>query len=243
MHEQLITPLNHESDRRRVVGLAIALATSGLAWTVRSATAIRGWCRSDPLILIDGHLADIVCDAPLEALFKVNGPTQIVVTVPHGVQANLVLAGPGFGRGEQVSFANSDLLDVNGNDGNDGNDENHGNDSNVENDGNDGNDGNDEDGVGKNAKGRKKAKGGKKAKGSKNKKSRTSKQKAVGKESEGSGESQETLEGIDVEIAVFVPAVENFPVGVDFAPRLLRILNPIRVEGSSNSWIRLAAKV
>jgi hypothetical protein len=170
-------------------------------------------------MLIDGQLTDLVYDAPLDAPIKVTGPTQIAVTVPRGVQADLVLAGPGFGRGERVSFENSEPLEVSANDANHG-----------------------EDG-GNRAKERKKAKKGKKAKKRKTKSSRTIKQEAFANESSESVESQATRAKVHVEIAVLVPAVENFPVGVDFAPRLLRLLNPIRVEGTANTWIRLTAKV
>jgi hypothetical protein len=225
VHEQQITHLNHLSNRRRLVSLAFALATSGLAWTARSATAIRGWCRSDPVIMIDGELTDLVYDAPLDAPLKVTGPTRIVVTVPRGVQAHLVLAGPGFGQGELVSFEYSDSSEANTNDtphANDVNDEKHG---------------------GHKAQKGKKAKRGKKTKKSKNKSSGMNKQEVLAKGSIAHTESQAMRASVDVEIAVFVPAVENFPVGVDFAPRLLRLLNPIRVEGTSNTWITLSAKV
>lgn len=205
----MIGLLNHQSTRRRTICSAIAVATSGLAWTVQSVAASHGWCRSDPVVSIDGELADIVYDAPLEAPLNVSGPTQIVVTVPYGVQASLVLAGPGFGHGEQVSFANSHKLKDKGND---------------------------EHEIGTEAKGGKKSKGGKQAKGNRNKNSRSRKQKTLGKESQ-------PRAGIDVEIALLVPADENFPVGVDFAPRVGRLLHPIRVEGISNTWITLAAIV
>jgi hypothetical protein len=69
-----------------------------------TAEGSRGWCRSDPLILIEGVVIDIFCTAPLTAPLYVTGPTEIVVSVPMGVQAALELAGPGFGRGEVVRF-------------------------------------------------------------------------------------------------------------------------------------------
>jgi hypothetical protein len=176
-------------------------------------------------MLIDGQLTDLVYDAPLDALLKVSGPTQIVVTVPRGVQADLVLAGPGFGRGEHVSFKDADTLEASAND------------ANQLNDGNDEGDGANTAQKGKRARKRRKAKRGR------HKNSRIVKQESLGKGANRSTESQAMRAGVDVEIAVFVPAVENFPVGVDFAPRILRLVNPIRVEGTANTWIRLAARV
>ena len=93
----------------RVLSLAIpvyALTAPGAAASVR-------WCRSDPLVAIDGELADIFVAAPIEAPLTVTGPTEIVVTVPkREVSAELILATLGFGRGEKVTFAESSRLKV-----------------------------------------------------------------------------------------------------------------------------------
>ena len=75
-----------------------------------TAEASRGWCRSDPFIAIDGVIIDIFCTAPLEAPLSVTGPTEIVVSVPVGVSASLVVAGVGFGRGEVVRFEEANRL-------------------------------------------------------------------------------------------------------------------------------------
>lgn len=142
---------------------AMAAATAALAHTATPAAAGRGWCRSDPLILIDGELADIFCTAPLSMLLQATGPTKIVVTVPKGVKTHLVLGGIGFGRGEKTTFKKSKRL---------------------------------------------KKKGGK----------------------------------IDVEIKAMMPAKNDLPVGLEFAPRLLGILNPDTAEGVANSWVTLKTK-
>jgi hypothetical protein len=63
----------------------------------------RAWCRTDPLVRIGGDLADIFVAAPPKALLVVTGPNEVVVTVPKGVPARLILADLGFGRGEKVS--------------------------------------------------------------------------------------------------------------------------------------------
>lgn len=144
--------------RSSIMGAAALLAGN------RSTRAARGWCRSDPLIIIDGYLADIFCTAPLAALLKVSGPTEIVVSVPVGVPTTLLLAGPGFGRGEKVRFEQLVKL-------------------------------------------------------------------------------QQTASSIPVTIAVRVPAKEDFPIGVEFAPHILGILNPARASGVANQWLILETEI
>jgi hypothetical protein len=137
-----------------------AALAGGIAGTTRSAEAARGWCRTDPLILIDGELADIFCTAPLSMLLNATGPTEYVVTLPRGVEGKLLLAGPGFLKGETLEFKHSAKL-------------------------------------------------------------------------------EKTKSGIEIRVAVRVPAKEDLPIGVEFAPRILGILNPDRAEGFANSWVSL----
>ncbi len=124
----------------------------------------RGWCRSDPLILIEGVVLDIFCSAPLTAPLYVTGPTEIVVSVPAGVQPALVLAGVGFGRGELVRFEERNRL-------------------------------------------------------------------------------QQSAEGLEVEVEVYVPARSELPIGVVFARNLVGILDPTRAEGVTNEWISLGKRL
>jgi hypothetical protein len=91
-------------SRRHVLQSAVALASMAAVGDGQLARAGRGWCRSDPFIAVDGVVVDIFCTAPLEALSSVTGPTEIVVSVPVGVSAALVVVGVGFGRGEVVHF-------------------------------------------------------------------------------------------------------------------------------------------
>ena len=107
------TPPNPEAaarSRRRVLQSAFVVALGAATIDVQAALAGRGWCRSDPLITIEGVPADIFCTARLTAPLSVNGPTEIVVSVPVGVSTALVLAGLGFGRGEKVRFEETDRL-------------------------------------------------------------------------------------------------------------------------------------
>ena len=93
----------------RVVSLVLlALVVAGQS----SASASVRWCRSDPLVVIDGHLVDVFVSIPTDDLSKVTGATQIVVIAPPDVAVALASPGVGFGYGEDVSFETSPSLDV-----------------------------------------------------------------------------------------------------------------------------------
>jgi hypothetical protein len=150
-------------NRRKLFRSSI-IGAAALLTGIRSMRAARGWCRSDPLITIDGYLADIFSTAPLTALLKVSGPTEIVVSVPVGVPTAMLFAGPGFGRGEKIRFEQLDKL-------------------------------------------------------------------------------QQTASSIPVTVAVLVPAKEDFPIGVEFAPHILGILKPARASGVANQWLILETEI
>lgn len=157
--EHGVGPLGGQS-RRRVLQSAVALAAMAAVGDHQPAQTARGWCRSDPLIAIEDVLVDIFCTAPLLAPLRVTGPTEIVVRVPVGVKAALILAGPGFGRGERVRFEKRRRL-------------------------------------------------------------------------------KRSAKGVKVEVAVYVPADRKLRIGVEFAPRIVGILNPVRAQGVTNEWIIL----
>lgn len=104
------------SGRRRSrpgkAAAALILVAVALLVAAPGAGALRSWCRSDPVIRIDGDLADIFVAAPFRAPLRVTGPTEVVVTVPKGVDTRLVLRDPGFGRGVNVAFEHSRRLEV-----------------------------------------------------------------------------------------------------------------------------------
>ena len=151
-------------NRRALLGFGGALLGARVGLLDRPALAGRGWCRSDPVVLIDGVLADVFTSGPLDALLTVTGPTQIVITTPQDVTISLAIPGLGFGRGERVTFQRSKKL-------------------------------------------------------------------------------KSTNEGIELKIAVFVPAKKDFEVTVDFAPRVVGILKPRSADGRSNDWIDLSTKL
>ena len=102
----------YRSTRRRSVYGVLAFSILALALTVSSADANYRWCRTDPVVVIDGRLADIFVSARFDDLEKVKGPTEIVVSTPVGVDAALAIATAGFGYGEKVRFAESESLEV-----------------------------------------------------------------------------------------------------------------------------------
>lgn len=155
------------SDRRiargRFLLLPIVMLAVLLGPLAQNASASKAWCRTDPVVVIDGNITDIFVAGPLKALLVATGPTEIIVTVPTGVDAWLLLADIGFGRGVNVSFAESSSLST-------------------------------------------------------------------------------TRNGVEIEVAVFVPASEAIPVRVEVASRVLGLLWPATAEGSANEWIYLSTR-
>ena len=154
---------------RRSVLLALGGGAAGLA--PRPAAAGRQWCRMDPLVAIDEALAEILVAVRFVDVLRVSGPTAIVVAVPPGVDARLLvpgawstkrgtLSGPGFRHGEYTRFRADRRL-------------------------------------------------------------------------------ERTRKGIQLEIAVRVPSREPLPVRLEFAPRVVGLLDPAAAEGTTNAWVRL----
>lgn len=147
---------------RRLV-TALVLAAVALAVVTAPTSAGYGWCRTDPVVLIDGRIVNITVTGPLLAPLKVTGPNQVVVRTPEDVDSYLILADLGFGRGEVVSFERTPRL-------------------------------------------------------------------------------QKTEQGIEVEVAVYVPARDSSMfVGVEFAPNVVGLLAPSKAEGTANEWVVLRA--
>jgi hypothetical protein len=141
--------------------VAVLVVGAILGQVAPSAGAMRMWCRTDPVVAIDGDLADVFVSGPLEAPTLVTGPNQIVITVPEGVHAKLVASTLGFGFGEVVTFEESRRL-------------------------------------------------------------------------------RATARGIELKVAVYVPATDDaMPVLVEFAPRIVGILQPASAEGTANAWVTL----
>ncbi len=97
---------------RPSVRWALAVMAISMVLSVTGAAAGVGWCRTDPVFMIDGDVADIFVSAPIDAPLKVTGPTEIVVSTPPGVDAALIASTLGFGQGEVVTFEQSQSLKV-----------------------------------------------------------------------------------------------------------------------------------
>ena len=97
---------------RRLVP-TLALVAVLLALAAAPAGASIRVCRADPVVLIDGQIADILLSSYAEMKDAATGPAKVVVTVPSGVRAELVATDLGFGgHGYEVRFADSDRLRV-----------------------------------------------------------------------------------------------------------------------------------
>ena len=96
-------------DAVRLLGLtALALPVALLP---RAAGATHSWCRTDPIVRIDGQTADVLLSSHDEMRELATGPAKIVVTAPSGVPAKLVATDLGFGGwGYDVRFVESDRL-------------------------------------------------------------------------------------------------------------------------------------
>lgn len=86
------------------------LVVLALSMTGQGAVAGRVWCRTDPVLLIDGRLVNITVAGPLTAILQVTGPTKIEVLVPKGVNAKVLISDLGFGRGYETTVREANNL-------------------------------------------------------------------------------------------------------------------------------------
>ena len=93
--------------RRRFVqvlgGLTLAAVPAGRF--AGDAAAGRGWCRVDPVVRINGRIADIRLSSDRRLLETALGPAEIVVRLPVGMASELLAVDRGFGgHGYIVTF-------------------------------------------------------------------------------------------------------------------------------------------
>ena len=86
-----------------------ALILAGGA-TFQSANAARGWCRMDPVIMVDGQLADVFVGSSLDMLLKASGPIKMEILIPTGSRGSVVLTDLGFGYGYNIAFKQTSTL-------------------------------------------------------------------------------------------------------------------------------------
>ena len=79
-----------------------------LALTAPSADAIVGWCKGDPVVDIGGQRAHVWVSGVEGIQESVTGPTRVKISVPKGVDHELIMTDEGFGRGYDVRFVEDD---------------------------------------------------------------------------------------------------------------------------------------
>lgn len=90
--------------------MAFVLAMAGMTLSAPTAEAGKGWCRVDPVFIIDGQVADVFIGSELSALLTTTGPIKITVTVPRGINVTHVLSDLGFGKGYKITVVKSASL-------------------------------------------------------------------------------------------------------------------------------------
>jgi hypothetical protein len=96
----------------RSVAAALVLVLAALAVVAPNASASIHWCRTDPAVSINGQTVNIFVASTEEIYQQATGPTDVVVSVPVGVSAQLLWTDPGFGYGETVTIVESSRLRV-----------------------------------------------------------------------------------------------------------------------------------
>ncbi len=62
------------------------------------------WCKTDPVITLNGTIVDITTSIPLEYVPLVNGPVTYEVRTPKNTERHLVVNDLGFGHGSEMVF-------------------------------------------------------------------------------------------------------------------------------------------
>lgn len=67
--------------------------------------ALALWCKSDPVVTLNGTVVDITVAIPLEYVPLVNGPVYYEIQTPRGTARELILSDVGYnGHGAIVAF-------------------------------------------------------------------------------------------------------------------------------------------
>jgi hypothetical protein len=105
--------MRYRSGRRDWLVRFVVLAVLFLTLAVQNtANASVMWCRSDPVVVIDGYITDVFVSVPVDSLTQISGETRIVIVTPPDVSVRLATPGVGFGFGEDVIFRESSSLEV-----------------------------------------------------------------------------------------------------------------------------------
>jgi hypothetical protein len=90
--------------------LVVALAILATLVTGSTVEAGKGWCRVDPIFIIDGQITDVFVGSDLSALLSTTGPITMILTVSPDTQAVKLISDLGFGRGYDISIETSEAL-------------------------------------------------------------------------------------------------------------------------------------
>jgi hypothetical protein len=72
-------------------------------------SAGRAWCRADPIVIVGKDIVDIQVASSLEMYKSASGPIQMVVTVPQGTRAQVLIEDFGFGRGYDIEVVTGNV--------------------------------------------------------------------------------------------------------------------------------------
>lgn len=100
-------------DRRRLLAksLALGLAASVSLGVTERAQASRRWCSVDPVVLIDGRLADIFLASDVKLQLSATGPSILRISLPESSQGSVILSDTGFGlKGYDIEFVTDSSL-------------------------------------------------------------------------------------------------------------------------------------
>jgi hypothetical protein len=95
---------------RRLLIAIVATLTLMSATSVTDASAARGWCRADPVIMVDGQLADVFVGSKVEMLLQATGPIKMEIIIPTGSKGAVILTDLGFLKGYNIVFKQSSSL-------------------------------------------------------------------------------------------------------------------------------------
>ena len=78
---------------------------SAMVAVPRPASAGVVYCKSDPVIQLNGALVDIALEIPLTAINEVTGPVVYEVVTHRSITGGIVVSDPGYnGHGMQINF-------------------------------------------------------------------------------------------------------------------------------------------
>lgn len=102
----------HTTRQQTMRRTTMALVLGLLAMLVLTMPAAAGvsWCRTDPVIEVNGRKAHIYISKDANYKAAITGPTVLVVHVPKGSSYRLIEADNGFGFGYAVTFVEDSKL-------------------------------------------------------------------------------------------------------------------------------------